>query len=92
MFRVLQIEDVVGFVSVECESFALSEALLVAIKNSEEQIQLIKEQLDELTNPWAGWMDGNHGAELNQELDDLLSEYRKQIRTLAVLNTLYQEL
>jgi tryptophan synthase alpha subunit len=92
MFRVLQIEDVIGFVSVECESHALSVALLVAIKNSEEQIQLIQQQIDELTNAYAGWLDGNHGAELNHELDDLLSEYRKQIRALAVLNTLYQEI
>jgi hypothetical protein len=81
-----------GVCDIHCDSFALQAALFVGMKNTEEHIELIQQQIDELTAHYHPWLDGKDGGDVNAELDVLFKEYRKQIKALAVMNTLYQEL
>ena len=92
MFKVIPLDDLPGFTTITTDSHSLQIALKVAIDNGEEKVQLIQQQIDELTAHYVGWLDGRDGHGLTDELDGLLRQYRKEIKALAVLNTLYVEL
>jgi hypothetical protein len=92
MFRVLEAKEKTDLVVAQFDRCQMSIALSLAMGNGRERVELLQEQLAELTGAYSGWLDGRGGGDLNAEIKALLSEYENQVKSLATMRTLYNQL